>query len=115
MATFTKINSFVEALAEKLIDLSGAELTIEQAERLPDDRGKHRTFPGNIWLEDTHGSKYKPSRTSALKALTRGESLRWCWRGANYYGPETPAAANVPAARIPKYLEQWQKGELIKK
>lgn len=28
MATFTKINSFVENLAEKLIDLSGAGLTI---------------------------------------------------------------------------------------
>ena len=28
MASFTKINSFVENLAEKLIDLSGAELTI---------------------------------------------------------------------------------------
>ena len=28
MATFTKINSFVEALAEKLIDLSGSGLTI---------------------------------------------------------------------------------------
>lgn len=28
MATFTKINSFVENLAEKKIDLSGAELTV---------------------------------------------------------------------------------------
>ncbi len=28
MATFTKINSFVENLAEKLIDLSGAGLTV---------------------------------------------------------------------------------------
>jgi len=60
-------------------------LTDEEATNLPDER---RNVPGNVWLEDTNGKKYQPTKSGAERAFMRSEEVYLVEQLANYYGPK---------------------------